>query len=154
MRDRLLLALLRISNSESEDVLEGGSSASSSSEMGRGRWRLWERSLNRVCEGRRLGAERCCPSKRRSGFRARYMSYSSSGYSSMSASAPLLCLKLVVSMKRRPRLDARPRSRADLGEEYFLDGPRGSEAVRIVPKRGSSLLRAALERSRRSGREA
>lgn len=57
-------------------------------------------------------------------------------------------------MKRRPRLGlrSRSRSRADLGDEYFRDGPRGSEAVRVVPNRGSSLLRAALERSRRSGR--
>lgn len=56
-------------------------------------------------------------------------------------------------MKRRPRPEGRSRSRCDRVDEYFRVGPRGSEAVRVVPRRGSSLLRETLERSRGSGRE-
>ncbi len=51
----------------------------------------------------------------------------------------------VVSMKRRPWPEGP--SRCDRGEEYVRLGPRGSDAVRVVPRRGSSLLRAGLERS-------
>lgn len=65
---------------------------------------------------------------------------------------PLLWCKGVVSMKRRPRLGGGSRSRCDRVDGYFRVGPRGSDAVRVVPRRGSSLLRAALERSRGSGR--
>ena len=58
-------------------------------------------------------------------------------------------------MKRRPRVGGGSRwSRRDRGESYFREGPRGSEAVRTVPSRGSSLLRTDGARSRRSGREA
>lgn len=60
-------------------------------------------------------------------------------------------------MNRRPRLEGRSRSRSrpccDRVDEYFRVGPRGSDAVRVVPRRGNSLLRARLERSRGSGRE-
>lgn len=70
----------------------------------------------------------------------------------MSASPPWLWRNGVVSMKRRPRLGGGSRSRCDREDEYFRVGPRGSDAVRVVPRRGSSLLRATLERSRGSGR--
>lgn len=59
----------------------------------------------------------------------------------MSASMPWSCLR-VVSMKRSPR----PwwPSRCERGEEYARLGPRGSEAVRVVARRGSSLLEPNL----------
>lgn len=55
-------------------------------------------------------------------------------------------------MKSRPRLGGP--SRCDRGEEYVRLGPRGSEAVRTTPRRGSSLslFKVGFERSRRSGR--
>lgn len=52
-------------------------------------------------------------------------------------------------MNKRPRLGGG--SRRERGESYLRGGPRGSEAVRTVPSRGSSLLRMEGASSRRSG---
>ena len=66
------------------------------------------------------------------------ISRSSSGYSSMSASPPECGRAGMASMKRR--LGGSRDSREEV--EMRLLGPRGSEAVRIVPILGSSLLRS------------
>lgn len=58
----------------------------------------------------------------------------------------------VVSMKSRPRDGGGSRRERGESYEFFLGGPRGSEAVRTVPSLGSSLFSTDGPKSSLSGR--